>query len=133
MNDSSFVDTAPYVGIRYCGISWESAFLITQYYLYLYYNDTAIIRELYEQDKQWMEKVARIHPGGLVDEGLSDHESLKPVPVELTGTCHYLQCARIMQTFAAEMGDTANEEKYNELANKLKSPGQRAVLGSAGN
>jgi alpha-L-rhamnosidase len=121
MNDSSFVDTAPYVGIQYCGISWESAFLITQYYLYLYYHDTAIIRELYEQDKQWMDKVAKIHPNGLVDEGLSDHESLEPVPVELTGTCHYLQCARIMTTFAAEMGDTANEEKYSELANKLKT------------
>ena len=46
MNDSVFVDTAPYVGIKYCGISWESAFLITQYYLYLYYNDTEIIKEL---------------------------------------------------------------------------------------
>jgi alpha-L-rhamnosidase len=121
MNDSSFVDTAPYVGIQYCGISWESAFLITQYHLYLYYHDTAIVRELYEQDKQWMDKVAKIHPNGLVDEGLSDHESLEPVPVELTGTCHYLQCARIMTTFAAEMGDAANEEKYSELANKLKT------------
>ena len=38
MNDSIFVDTAPFVGINYCGLSWESAFLITQYYLYLYYN-----------------------------------------------------------------------------------------------
>ncbi len=121
MNDTSFVDTAPYVGISYCGISWESAFLITQYYLYLYYNDTAIIRELYEQDLQWMDKAARIHPEGMVHEGLSDHESLEPVPVELTGTCHYLQCARVMQTFAAVMGDKENERKFAQLAQKLKS------------
>lgn len=47
MKDSCFVDTAPYSGIAYCGLSWESAFLITQYYLYLYYNDTDIIHELY--------------------------------------------------------------------------------------
>jgi alpha-L-rhamnosidase len=47
MNDSCFVDTAPYTGIKYCGISWESAYLITQYFLYLYYNDVAIIEELY--------------------------------------------------------------------------------------
>ena len=46
MKDSSFVDTAPFVGVEYCGISWESAFLITQYYLYLYYNDTAIVEEM---------------------------------------------------------------------------------------
>lgn len=121
MNDSVFVDTAPYVGIKYCGISWESAFLTTQYYLYLYYNDIDIIRELYALDNQWMDKVARIHPKGIVDQGLSDHESLEPVPVELIGTGHYLQCARIMKTFAGVMGDEANEKKYEQLADRLKN------------
>jgi len=120
MNDSSFVDTAPFTGINYCGISWESAFLITQYYLFQYYNDTAMIKEMYELDKKWMDKAARIHPNGMVDDGLSDHESLEPVPVQLTGTSHYLQCARIMQTFAVVMGDTKNEQKYAGLAKKLK-------------
>ena len=121
MNDSTFVDTAPYTGIEYCGISWESAFLITQYYLWLYYADTEIIKELYELDNKWMDKVARIHPDGIVDEGLSDHESLEPVPVQLTGTAHYLQCARIMQTFARMMGDKENEQKYEKLSEKLKT------------
>ncbi len=121
MNDSGFVDTAPFVGIEYCGISWESAFLTTQYYLYLYYNDTEIINELYELDKKWMDKVARIHPDKIVDSGLSDHESLEPVPVELTGTCHYLQCAEIMIEFAEVMGDFENAEKYSVLADELRS------------
>jgi len=121
MNDSNFVDTAPFTGIQYCGISWESAFITTQYYLYLYYNDTEIIKELYELDKKWMEKAARIHPDGIVDKGLSDHESMEPVPVQLTGTAHYLQCARIMQTFASVMGDSKNEKKYAELAETLKN------------
>lgn len=120
MNDSTFVDTAPYVGIQYCGISWESAFLTTQYYLYLYYNDTDIIKELYALDNRWMDKAARLHPEGLVDQGLSDHESLAPVPVELIGTAHYLQCARIMEEFAAVMGDEQDEEKYRQLARKLE-------------
>ena len=120
MNDSLFVDTAPFTGINYCGISWESAFLITQDYLLLYYNDTAMIKELYELDKKWMDKAARIHPSGLVDDGLSDHESMEPVPVQLTGTAHYLQCARIMQKFAVIMGDAENEQKYAGLAKKLK-------------
>ncbi len=120
MNDSLFVDTAPFVGIAYCGLSWESAFLTTQYYLYLYYKDIEIIREFYEADKLWMEKVARIHPNGIVDKGLSDHESLQPVPVELTGTCHYLQCARIMEEFARAMGDEKSALLYRDLAEQLK-------------
>jgi alpha-L-rhamnosidase len=121
MKDSSFVDTAPFAGVDYCGLSWESAYLITQYYLYLYYNDTDIIEELYELNKEWMEKVARIHPEGIVDEGLSDHESLEPVPVQLTGTSHYLQCARIMSVFASIMGDSSGKEKYDKLTDRLKS------------
>ena len=100
INDSIFIDTAPYVGIKYCGLSWESAFLTTQYYLYLYYNDTEIVKELYEFNKRWMEKVERLHPKYIVDFGLGDHESLTTVPVELTGTCHYLQCAEIMYEFS---------------------------------
>ena len=119
INDTIFVDTAPYVGINYCGLSWESAFLITQYYLYLYYNDTDIVEELYECDKNWMDKVARIHPSGVVNSGLSDHESLERAPVELTGTAHYLQCARIMQKFAELMNDKKGLDKYTGLASKL--------------
>ena len=120
MNDSTFIDTAPYVGLQYCGISWESAFITTQYQLYLYYGDTAIIQELYQKDLAWMEKAARLHPEGLVEQGLSDHESLAPVPVGLTGTTHYLQCARIMQEFASLMDDEANRLKFEQLVQKLE-------------
>lgn len=121
MKDSSFVDTAPFTGIEYCGISWESAYLTTQYYLYLYYNDTDIIKELYALNNKWMDKVAMIHPEGIIDDGLSDHESLEPVPVQLTGTSHYLQCARVMKTFAGVMGKEADVKKYEALADKLKN------------
>jgi alpha-L-rhamnosidase len=120
MNDSVFVDTAPFVGIRYCGLSWESAFLTTQYYLYLYYNDENLVREMYAFNKKWMEKAARLHPEGWVDSGLGDHESLVPVPVELTGTGHYLFCAEIMQKFASVLNDKEGEKNYAQLAEKIK-------------
>jgi alpha-L-rhamnosidase len=120
INDSVFVDTAPYVGIRYCGLSWESAFITTQYNLLLYYNDVELVKEMYELDKKWMDKAARIHPGGMVDKGLGDHESLEPVPVLLTGSCHYLACARIMQKFSLLMNDEENSNKYGLLAKSLE-------------
>ncbi len=120
MNDTGFVDTAPFVGIEYCGLSWESAFLITQYYLYLYYSDLDFVEEMYALNKKWMEKAARLHPDGWVDFGLGDHESLIPVPVELTGTAHYLKCAEIMQKFAFLMNDAENEKLYVQLADKIR-------------
>lgn len=119
LNDTIFIDTAPYVGINYCGLNWESAFLITQYQLYLYYNDIELVKELYDIDLKWMEKVARLHPSGIVDKGLSDHESLVNVPVNLTGTSHYLECARIMKRFAGIMNDKENEKTFEKLADKL--------------
>ena len=68
-----------------------------------------------------MDKVARIHPEGMVHSGLSDHESLIPVPVELIGTLHYLQSARVMEVFANIMGEEENKKKYNQLASELTS------------
>ncbi len=120
MKDSSFIDTAPFVGLKGCGMSWESAFIITQNKLLLYYNDTALIRELYTRDLAWMEKAARLHPSGIVDKGLSDHESLIKVPVQLIGTTHYYDCARIMKRFASMMHDNTNEKKFAKLAEDIK-------------
>ncbi len=125
MKDTSFVDTAPFVGIEYCGISWESAFIITQYLLLRYYNDVALVKELYPLDLQWMDKVAKIHPHGMVETGLADHEALQPSPVQLTGTLHYLQCARIMTTFARFMHDRPNARKFQKLAARLQSAVQQ--------
>jgi len=120
MQDTVFVDAVPYVGIKYCGLSWESAFLITQYQLFLYYNDTSLIKELYAKDLEWMEKAARLHPSGIVEKGLSDHESLIKVPVKLIGTTHYLACARIMEIFARLMNDRSNELKYADLSRQIR-------------
>tara|TARA_B100000575_G_C23133770_1_gene658159 strand:+ start:94 stop:2529 length:2436 start_codon:yes stop_codon:yes gene_type:complete len=121
INDSTFVDTAPNVGIQYCGISWESAFLITQYQLYLYYNDQDFIKKMYPFNQKWMDKVAQLNPKGIVHEGLSDHESLLPVPVELIGTLHYLQAARIMKVFSEIMEDQESQLKYHKLSSDLES------------
>lgn len=120
MRSDGFVDTAPFVGIAYCGLSWESAFLFLQNSIWNHYGDSSLVRELYQADKEWMKKIARKHPLLIVDDGLSDHESLSKVPVELTGTCHYYQCARIMARFAEIMDDKNGAEQYGKLANEIR-------------
>jgi len=115
MRDSIFIDTAPFVGIKYCNVSWESAYIITQDKLLTYYNDVEIIKKLYQSDLDWMNKVERLNPSKIIEPGIGDHESLVNVPVQLMGTTHYLECARVMQKFARIMGDKSNEEKYSKL------------------
>lgn len=119
MQDSIFIDTAPFVGIKYCGISWESAFLITQFKLFEYYGDTSIVHELYETDLRWMDKVRMLHPDEIIDKGLSDHESMVKVPVQLIGSTHYLDCARIMQKFAKLRNDLPSLERFKVLEQSL--------------
>jgi alpha-L-rhamnosidase len=121
MKADKFVDTAPFVGIEYCGLSWESAFLFLQDALWIHYGDSRLVEEMYPADVAWMEKVGRIHPELVVDNGLSDHESLAKVPVELTGTCHYYQAARIMARFARVAGDKQGIVRYSHLAEKIRS------------
>jgi alpha-L-rhamnosidase len=120
VNDSSFIDVAPYT-LKYCGISWESAVITTQEHLLNYYNDTAIVRALYQFDINWMEKAARINPEGITHDGLADHESLVTVPVELIGTSHYLKCARIMKRFAQIMNDETHAIAFEKLAQTLSN------------
>lgn len=120
MKPDGFVDTAPFVGIEYCGLSWESAFLFLQNALWIHYGDTDLVKEMYKLDQDWMEKIARIHSNLVVDSGLSDHESLAKVPVELTGTCHYYQVARIMARFAKVNGDKEGIIRYTHLAEKIR-------------
>ena len=89
-----------------------------------YYNDV-ISSESFILDLKWMDKVAKIHPHGLVESGLADHEALQPSPVQLTGTLHYLQCARIMTVFARLMNDRPNTRKFQKLAEHLQTAVQQ--------
>jgi alpha-L-rhamnosidase len=132
LNDSVFIDTAPYIGLKYCGISWESAFLFLQDQLYQYYGDKEIIHEMYDLDLNWMEKVARLHPKLIIDKGLGDHESMIPVPVQVTGTIHYLRAAGVMKRFASLMNDRVNEKKFTELENTLRENIQEAFWNKSG-
>lgn len=120
-NDSMFIDGAPYVGLNYCGLNFEAAILELQDKLLSYYGDTAIVREMYEYNLKWMEKAARIHPYGVVDKGIGDHESLINVPVQLIGTSAYLNSARIMVRLSEMMHDSQNKVRFMELEKKIKN------------
>nr|WP_121271369.1 family 78 glycoside hydrolase catalytic domain [Pedobacter schmidteae] len=119
--DSVFIDAAPYVGLKYCGLNFESAIFDLQHHLFQYYADTALIREMYDFNLRWMDKAARIHPSGIVDKGLSDHESLVNVPVQLLGTAAYLRSAQIMKEFSMILNNNRNEKRFAALEEKIRN------------
>ncbi|MCK5821927.1 MAG: family 78 glycoside hydrolase catalytic domain, partial [Bacteroidales bacterium] len=120
IKEGKFVDTAPYVGVNYCGIAWESSFLILQDWLFRFYGDLELVRDWYSYNQQWIQKALDIHGMDLVRQGLSDHESLIPVPVELIGTATYYNSLRIMQKFASLVSDSQSEKEYQNYADQLQ-------------
>jgi alpha-L-rhamnosidase len=118
MKPEGFVDTAPFVGIEYCGIAWESAYLIIQDELFKFYGDLDLLKEWYIPNQEWFTKAQKLCGMDLVRSGLADHESLLPVPVELVGSLSYFQCQRIMQKFAGLNGDAEKEKEYKEFADQ---------------
>jgi alpha-L-rhamnosidase len=121
VNDSDFIDTAPFNGMKFCGISFEASTIELQDKLLKYYADTTFIREMYDFDLRWMKKVERIYPKGIVEKGLGDHESLVNVPVQLIGTASYLNAAQIMVKIASMMGDSQNKTHFEQLESIIKS------------
>ncbi|MBT3241655.1 MAG: family 78 glycoside hydrolase catalytic domain [Bacteroidetes bacterium] len=120
MREGKFVDTAPYVGINYCGIAWEGSFMMLQDWLFKFYGDLDLVREWYPVNQKWIRKAQDIIGLDLTREGLSDHESLIPVPVELIGTAYYYKSLRTMQKFAALLEDTESAKEYGEYADQIQ-------------
>lgn len=120
IREGKYVDTAPFVGISYCGLSWEATFLLLQDWLYTFYGDEALIKTWYAYDQEWINKVINTHGTDLVRDGLADHESLLPVPVELIGTTYYYKVLTIMKRFARIMEDDPFYDLMDEQSQSIR-------------
>jgi len=121
LQDGMLTDTAPSVGIQYCGVGWAMAHPQTQLKLYQYYGDKRIIERQYPTSKQWLELVTKSNPTHLVKSGLSDHESLAKKPAEPMVTPLYYQSARMLETMAEILGFEADSREYDTLSQNIKS------------
>jgi alpha-L-rhamnosidase len=119
-NDGMFTDTAPFVGIQYCGIGWAMIHPMLQLNLYKYYANRSIIEEQYEAARRWMDLVISKYPEYIVNEGLSDHESIHPTPAEQLVTPLYFYSAKMMAKLSTLLGESADAEKYDRLGENIK-------------
>jgi alpha-L-rhamnosidase len=71
-----FPDTAPYVGIKYCGVGWGMVHPLLIEQLYQHYGNKALIEEQLPMALRWIQSEADRRKDGLVVIGLGDHEAL---------------------------------------------------------
>ncbi len=118
--DGMLTDTAPFVGIQYCGVAWAMAHPHLLMQLYQYYGDRQILEQQYEVSRRWFELVMKQTPEHIIKKGLSDHEALESAPAPVMVTPLYCESARIMARAAGILGRTQDQQRYLQLAEQIK-------------
>ncbi|MEY4387901.1 MAG: hypothetical protein RLY20_3184, partial [Verrucomicrobiota bacterium] len=118
--DGMLTDTAPSVGIHYCGIGWAMAHPLLLRQLYQYYGDRQLVEDQFETARRWLDLVARANPDNLIARGLSDHESLEATPAPAMVTPLYAACARTLGELAAILGRKEEAQLYELLHEQIR-------------
>lgn len=119
--DGMLTDTAPSVGIQYCGVGWAMAHPHLQTQLYRYYGDHRIIEEQYAVSKRWFERVRSRTPDHIVRSGLHDHETLQPEKTPPMVTPLYCESARMLSKLASILGKADEAREYARLAEDINA------------
>jgi len=118
--DGMLTDTAPFVGIQYCGVAWAMAHPLLQRQLYQYCGNRQLIEEQFDVSKRWLDLVAKANPELIVKEGLSDHEGLIRLPAPVLVTPLYAASATAVGELAAILGRREEAAKYRQLAGNIR-------------
>jgi len=128
--DGMLTDTAPFVGIQYCGLAWAMAHPLIQDRLLRYYGDRRLVEEQFGATRRWLDLVTQTNPGGVITDGLADHESLQATPVPALVTPLYGETARLASRLAGLLGRKHDEARYLDLAAAVGTAYRDKVLGS---
>ncbi len=104
------------------GPDWTSTIAIIPWNIYLFYGDTKILADNYENLKRYVDHIAELYPTGITDWGLGDWVPVKSMtPKEFTSTAYYFVDATILSKAAKILGKQNDKEKYRDLADKIKN------------
>ncbi|MEI6677667.1 MAG: family 78 glycoside hydrolase catalytic domain [Mariniphaga sp.] len=103
------------------GPDWTSTIAIIPWNIYLFYGDSKLLTDCYDNISRYVDHITRISPTGLTDWGLGDWIPVKSkAPKELTSSLFYFTDAGILAKTATILGKSADHEKYSALAIKIK-------------
>lgn len=125
--DGSMAECAPFNGIidrgpgEKCGpVGWVLAHPYLQQQLYRYYGNKQIIQQQYKITKGLVEFLLSTAKDHIIEIGISDHESLDPLPVAVTSTAFYYHNVRLLSQLAKILDNKKDAEKYKVLAQEIK-------------
>ncbi|MDR3260201.1 MAG: glycoside hydrolase family 78 protein [Tannerella sp.] len=103
------------------GLDWTSTIAIIPWEVYLFYGDSRLLADCYENIKRYLDHITDLYPSGLTNWGLGDWVPVKSkTPVEFTSSIYYYTDATILANAAKLFGKNDDYIKYTALAEKIK-------------
>lgn len=126
--DGNFTDTAPFVGVQYCGVGWAMAHPLLLEQLYQHYGDKSLIAEQLPAAIRWFELEASKRKDGLVTSGLGDHEALKRIAGPVLTTPMFIDTARRMARLSRVIGGEDDARRFEKMADESNAAWVKAFL-----
>jgi alpha-L-rhamnosidase len=142
--NGGFTETAPFVGISDQNLTddsrvanlgegsgpvdWGVAEPLLAWQLFQYYGDRQAMSENYDTIKRWINLLHSKATDDLLDNGISDHESLAPKPRFVTGSVAFFQNIKLFAHIAKTLGYDDNAAEAEQLAGKIKAAFNRQFL-----
>jgi alpha-L-rhamnosidase len=114
--DGRLTDTAPFVGIDYCGVGWAMVHPLLIEQLYQHYGDKALMEEQLPLAVRWLDIVADGRKEGLVIGGLGDHEALVPSKGPEFLTAMFIDTAKRIARLSRILGNEKDATRFNKIA-----------------
>lgn len=103
------------------GPDWTSTIALIPWNIYLFYGDSRLLKQCYDNIKRYVDYIDEHYPSGMTDWGLGDWIPVKSTtPKEFTSTAYYYIDVVILSKAAKLFGFQNDIEKYSALAAKIK-------------
>jgi alpha-L-rhamnosidase len=129
--DGRFTDTAPFVGVDYCGVGWAMVHPLLLEQLHTYYGDRSLIDEQLPAAIRWLDGEAARRVEGLVQKGLGDHEALVKIAGPVLTTPMFIDTARRVARLARLTGRNEDAERFVKMAEESATAWSTRFLDSS--
>jgi alpha-L-rhamnosidase len=129
--DGNFTDTAPFVGVQYCGVGWAMAHPLLLEQHYQHYGDTTLIQEQLPAAIRWFDLEAGKRKNGLVTYGLGDHEAFVRLGGAPVTTPMFIDTARRMARLCRIIGNEKDAPRFEQMAEESAAAWTKEFLDTA--
>lgn len=104
------------------GPEWTGSIAIIPWAIYEFYGDTTLLSNCYNNIKLYVNRLNRLSPNGLCNQGLGDWIPVKSqTPQQYTTSIYYYRVVSILAKTARLLGFEEDHTFYSSLAEKIKT------------